>query len=700
MARAGGTDAGGDNAAPYAYLAQNETELIAAIQSAVFDSVRGSYSTAPTSTSAGTQKTDTVDEGGYALDSRMDFPEWRGHLIAYRMGEKSPDGTTPPPTIAWDAYTQLAALDWKTRRVYTWDGTNMVKIQVDSSTGAITNKDALATLGLGSDATEAEKVARWALGDPTYKNPAVLGALINSAPTDVASPGDIPLPGGHEFYLAHKARPHLVYVGSSDGMLHAFFLEQTTIGRNTYHAGSEAFAFIPPEMLPMITRLYAQGGQKLDPYHHLLGLANSPKAKTMCVSGCSDATTAVWKTLLIVPEGYGGSETFVLDVSSPFSATGVADPPVTMRWHTGYGRSATTYNDLLGNTISLPAFFLNKATVASNSGKTTTVNDDRVVFASGYAVDPNSPTQGRALITASASTGAIISSSTLSPDVDCGRPYAALTDVATARDFAKDQNNRLLAAYFGDTAGRLWRYTLAGTMTGPAYNFGCDYPLHFAPTIVQLDRDDYDSSHAREIYPVLVTNSNLDSDTSGLPPSRLIFLKEMAGVNTAGNITGATQDMTWGNNTGQITLTVGNDAEICGETHKDPVSKKVTCVSSMPKTARPTSTPVGVLRSDATGFQVLTMWYVPAADGCTKGTTYLTIHEMAAGKVGQLLGAPIAPEAVTSPVLLQGHVYAFGSKVYDVTSMATESIVRVGKAIEPIVVDGNLTRLNWTELME
>jgi len=47
-----------------------------------------------------------------------------GHLYAYNVA-----GTTP--VLAWDASAQLSnTSNWMNRRVYTWDGTNMVKIQV------------------------------------------------------------------------------------------------------------------------------------------------------------------------------------------------------------------------------------------------------------------------------------------------------------------------------------------------------------------------------------------------------------------------------------------------------------------------------------------------------------------------------------------------------------------------------------------
>jgi hypothetical protein len=680
IARAGGTDADGDGVAPFAYLASNEDELNTALQMVIYNAVKGSYSTAPTSTSAGTQQATTVAEGKFALDSRMDFPEWKGHLLAYDLSGAS-------PSLSWDAYQKLAGMNWWERRIYTWDGTNMVKIAIDQTTHAVTNKTALATMGLGASATEAESVARWLLGDPTYKNNAILGAIINSTPIDIASPGDLPEPGGHEFFLKYQTRPHLIYVGSSDGLLHAFFLENTTIGSTSFQAGSEAFAFLSPDMMPIVRRQYSQGGQKPDPYSHIFGLADSAKAKSMCVKNCSDAATAQWKTLLVMPEGYGGGETFMLDVTTPFAATGIADPPVNVQWHTGYGATASTYASVLGNTISLPAFFFNKS---------TGMDDYRVIFASGYPITDGSTTQGRALVTASAATGAVQVTNTIAPAATCTQEYTALTDVATARDFARGQDNKLVAGYFGDTSGQLFRYVFgAGLVLDQS--LGCNHPLHFSPTVVQLDRDSVTSSHGHEIFPVLVTNSNLDLDTTALPPSKMVFWKEDAQADTGGNITGIVKDTAWGNG-GQITLTVGNDNEICGVTQTD-THGNVTCKTSMPITARPTSTPLGLLLADASGFQVMTMWYVPAADGCTRGQTYFTIHQMsAAGIVTQRLGADVAAEPVTSPVILGGRIYLFGSGgAIEITNLTPDSVT-AGRAIPPNGGTGAFTRFSWSEV--
>ncbi|MBN2559497.1 MAG: hypothetical protein JXQ75_01015 [Phycisphaerae bacterium] len=681
IARAGDTDNGGDGVAPFAYLAQNEEDLNTALEMVVYNAVKGSYSTAPTSTSAGTQQATTVAEGRYALDSRMDFPEWKGHLLAYDLAGEM-------PALAWDAYQKLTMANWWRRRIYTWDGTNMIKIAVDPTTKEVTNKSQLAALGLGASAAEAESVARWLLGDPAYKNPAILGAIINSTPIDVASPGDIPAPGGHAYYLQNQNRPHLIYVGSSDGMLHAFFLENTTVGTTTYQAGSEAFAFLPPDMMPVVRLQYSQGGQRPDPRSHIFGVANSPKAKTMCVQNCGDALTAVWKTLLIMPEGYGGSETFMLDVSAPFAVNGLADPPVHVQWHTGYVATAATYDTLLGNTISLPAYFFNK---------TPGMDDYRMAFASGYPVTEGSTSQGRTMVVASASSGAIITSHAVTPAAACAQEFTALTDFAVARDFATNQDNKIAAGYFGDTSGQLHRYTVGGGMT-QAQAFTCDHPLHFSPTVVQLDRDATTCSFAHQVFPVQVTNSNLDLDTTSLPPSKMVFWKEDIQTDALGNIAGVVKDPNWGNG-GQVTLTVGVDSEICGVTLTD-ANGVVTCQTSMPATARPTATPLGVLLRDASGFQVMTMWYVPAADGCTRGQTYFTVHQMSGtGTVGQRVGAVVADEPVTSPVIVGGRIYVFGSLgAVEITGVLPDA-VSPGRAIPS---DGSLIngyrQLSWSEL--
>jgi hypothetical protein len=329
--------------------------------------------------------------------------------------------------------------------------------------------------------------------------------------------------------------------------------------------------------------------------------------------------------------------------------------------------------------------------------KTASLDDYRIIMTSGYPVTTGSTTQGRALLTSLARNGTVVTNNALAPADTCSQEYTNLTDVATARDFAKDQDNKLVAAYFGDTAGREWRYQLGG-VPGAAMDFGCNHPLHFAPTVVQLDRDSTVTSHAHEIYPVQVTNSNLDLDTTNLPPSKIVFWKEKAETDTNGAITSVAVDSAWGTG-GKIELTVGNNNEICGTTHMD-TNGAITCTEAMPLNARPTATPIGILLSDASGFEVYTMWYAPAPDGCTKGKTYFTVHKMTAGKVEQRVGAMVASEPVTSPVIMRGQVMIFGAGgAYNITA-ATPDSVTAGVAQPPASTSGSFVRLNWMEVLE
>ncbi|HEY0714549.1 MAG TPA: PilC/PilY family type IV pilus protein, partial [Polyangia bacterium] len=403
IARAGGTSP---------LFAVRENELYEGITRAIYDVARGSYSTSPLTGGASANGMSRS-----LLDARADFPQWRGHLITY-------DVSGSQPQVLWDAATFFdpgAHPDhWKKRNVWTASGSTMVKIQVDE-TGAITNAAALHALGLGETESEAALAARFILGDPAMKNPAPLGAMINSSPIEVAVPGG----------------PALTYVGASDGMLHAFYSRTQSVGGSTQLGGKEAFAFIPQDMLPMVRRLFAQGGQRPAPSQHLYGLANSPKVKRFCVSNCSGEGGGAQKTVIVMPEGFGGNDLFALDVTPTGNANGISSdpssPPVQLLWNTDTtlsGNQKAQLDAALGKTISLPGF----AFVKSPS-----MDDFRVIYGSGYSDLPNSQ-QGLSLVTSSAATGAVRSRVSLAGLGDkCGKPRVdpteptLLADVAIAR---------------------------------------------------------------------------------------------------------------------------------------------------------------------------------------------------------------------------------------------------------------------------
>ncbi len=653
IARAGGTDDGNDGAAPFAFTATNEDDLADALQRGVYEAAKGSYSTSPATASSGQQLPDRIANGKYVLDSRVDFPSWAGHLVAY-------DVSVQPAAIIWDAAAKIDRMNWWQRRVYIGTATGLVRILIDQSTHAVTNAADLFALGLGASAQEASDIVHFMLGDDAFKNPAALGALINSTPIDVGPPFDSDFPGATAFHQRHKNRTHLTYVGSSDGMLHALFTEDAVIGGTTYEGGSEAFAYIPTEMLPVLTRLYVQKGQIPDPERHVFGIANSAKVRNICTANCTSADTAIWKTVLVMPEGYGGNKTFALDITAPISSSGVADPPVSRLWSTGDGSSASSYETALGQTISVPAFFFDK---------TDTLDGYRMISTSGYPTDPKSTTQGRQLVIGNALTGALVLAKTIPSTGGCPQELTTLTDVATARDYWRDttssNNNRtrLLGAYFGDTWGGLWRSNKDGGLTSlgnSSWGDPCDRPLHFSPTLVQLDRND-PTNHKGDVYLVQVTNSALDDDTIGRGTSKMILLKDHADAQGA-----VARDMTFG-----IAGTmIVNVTDMCAV-----MNSNRTCTLPMPSAARPSGTPTAVLKEGGQAFKIFSLWFVPSPFGCGKGNTYLTVHEVAGDQIAQTNGISVAPEAV------QGTVFA-GNKV--MTATAT-GLVEVGTALKDFV---------------
>ena len=296
------------------------------------------------------------------------------------------------------------------------------------------------------------------------------------------------------------------------------------------------------------------------------------------------------------------------------------------------------YNEALGETISVPAFYF---------AKNGDLNDQRIIFAAGFTDEEG--TRGRQIINASAITGEVIDSDVITPPSVCDIPHAFISDVAVATDFRQTESGQILGAYFGDTWGNLWRYlpdtstesqTLRTGSPQLVSSFGCQQPLHFSPAVVQLDRDS-PSNRSGHVFLVQATNSPLDKETDGFAPSQLIILKEdyTSGVVTPdGNFGDASTP-------GRTVLQVGTD-DLCAVTAEDG-----TCERQLAIDARPAGSPTAILKADGSGFQVFSLWYERSLTGCDQGNTYLLLHEVQAdGRLNQLKGMYAANEPLVSVV--------------------------------------------------
>jgi hypothetical protein len=229
----------------------------------------------------------------------------------------------------------------------------------------------------------------------------------------------------------------------------------------------------------------------------------------------------------------------------------------------------------------------------------------------------------------------------------------------------------------------LWRY---GPDAELVTDLGCDQPLHFSPTVVQLDADDPNNPHGGDTYLVQVTNSSLDDDTRDFGPSRMVVLKE---TNSSGR---PRLDTTFGTG-GLVTLTTGDTTQMCGVT--DATGE--VCLTPLPAHIRPLATPMAVPKIDGTGFYLLSNWYVAATTGCGKGATYFLVHDFSGDKLKLKQAFKIADEPVLSPVIVGGKMMVSSSKgPVGVDGTVTTTIVQTKAADTNI---GDIFEMGgWSEI--
>lgn len=163
----------------------------------------------------------------------------------------------------------------------------------------------------------------------------VLGDIVNSETIYVqgavspyfSDPGYTAFKTTHTKSATNLGRQPMVYVGANDGMLHAFYaadgqMNSTTgqvvsTGGVTVKGGEEAWAFIPRTVIPNLYKL-ADKEYKNTNYHQYY-VDGSPVVADICVSNCTVAATAVWKTILVGGLNSGGAAYFALDITNPAS---------------------------------------------------------------------------------------------------------------------------------------------------------------------------------------------------------------------------------------------------------------------------------------------------------------------------------------------------------------------------------------------
>lgn len=257
---------------------------------------------------------------------------------------------------------------------------------------------------------------------------AVLGDATESRPAYVGGPtfnyGD---PGYSAFKSAHASRSGTVYIGTNDGMLHAF--DATS--------GVERWAFVPTGVIPNLWKLADKNYATM----HTNYVNGAPEAFDICVSSCS-SSSATWKTILVGGLNGGGRDYYALDITDPtlpsllweFRDSDDADLGYT------FGNPIVT-KKADGTWVVLVTSGYDNGTISGDGSTANAIAGD----GKGY------------LYVLNAATGAVISK--IGTGAGTAADPSGLSKIAAWADNSMTDNTALYV-YGGDLQGNLWRFDI------------------------------------------------------------------------------------------------------------------------------------------------------------------------------------------------------------------------------------------------
>ena len=251
----------------------------------------------------------------------------------------------------------------------------------------------------------------------------VLGAPINAPPLYVGRPAFRYADENYGAFRDVEAvnRQTMVYLAANDGMLHAF----------SANNGEEAWAFIPPAVLP---ELWRSADLNFDQKFSYL-LDGAPVAADVCPKVSQSFCSAKeWRTILVTGLGLAGRAYFALDVTDPLN------PKFLCEFN-------AANNDNLGYAVGKP--------IVTKRRDGTWI----VALASGYNNINPGDGKGR-LYVLNAYTGHLLE--TISTDEGATNTPSGLAHLNAWVDNALD--NTALRFYGGDLMGNLWRFDIDGLL--------------------------------------------------------------------------------------------------------------------------------------------------------------------------------------------------------------------------------------------
>ncbi len=414
-----------------AFFATDATELATSLRSIFQQITAGMYSfTAPTVASVRMTDRNYLYKASFS-PSAPPATFWEGHLEALALND---DGTM---TSQWDADNVLKSTAPADRHIFAgYTSDNVVWSRLDFTKSAITP----GMLSVDNTAVR-DAVVDYVRG-VGHDNNAKLGDIFHSKPVVVGPPSQFyyddgystAVPANAESFLEAKAhRKRVIYVGTNDGMLHAFLsgTYHSATGQYDTGTGEELFGFIPYEILPELND-FVPGDLTTHGYY----VDSSPRVADVWIDTNGDGTkqSSEWRTVLIGGLRKGGASYYALDIT---------DPP-TSASYTNYPKVLWEYTNaaLVGQTWSEP--FIGKVRIQQASWSTP--RDRWVAILGGGTSDDGS-----------------MGSSFLVMDIATGTPLKTFTTgidnaIAASPTTVLDGNGYIKFAYAVDLDGSVYKF--------------------------------------------------------------------------------------------------------------------------------------------------------------------------------------------------------------------------------------------------
>ena len=274
------------------------------------------------------------------------------------------------------------------------------------------------------------------------KRDATLGDAIDSTPKFLGKPkasysdsGYGPATLSGSFKNAQASRSGTVYLGTNDGMLHAFNAEGTPA--TNLNIGQERWAFIPSAVMKNLPKLADRNYDS----NHVNFVNGDVTINDICIS--SDCTTAAgsdWRTILVGSLSGGGVGYYALDVTDPNNPE--------LLWE--FGTSADFSGDLsfdgdIGLSFGNP--------VITKKGSQWVV-----MFTSGYNNSIGNVNEGKGfLYVVDAKTGNRLSK--IATGAGDSTNQSGLSEITAFADDS-EVNNTAGFVYGGDLLGNVWRFDI------------------------------------------------------------------------------------------------------------------------------------------------------------------------------------------------------------------------------------------------